>query len=334
MARWRTTLERLTMPFRRRLAEKLFATVCAFVLWFFVNAGERETQVLPFPVELRNLPERSMQTNPDKVDVVSVRLNGPGPLLASLDTKRSPIILDLSHAEIGTDFRLKVRDEMIRVPRGVRILDIEPSRIPIRLERMKRTSVPVKLAPVGEPRDGYTVQSLKASPDKVQVSGPASLIDRLTALETEPFDLTDLAAPAQKTVGFVRADQLSVKPETVVVDINVGVVMTTREFKRLPVEVRNVDQPFQLRPPRVNLTVKGPQRIVQSLTLDESAVYVDGGSYEPGEHMVEAEVTLPAGVEVVKRDPPVIRLEILEPKPEPARPVEPKSASPKNGAKR
>jgi YbbR domain-containing protein len=331
MADWRTALARLTIPFRRRLGAKLFATACAFVLWFFVNAGERETQVMPFPIELRNVPERSMLTNPDRVDTVSVRLNGPGPLLASLDTKRSPIVLDLSHAEVGTDFRLKIRDEMIRVPRGVRVLDIEPSRIPVRLERVKRTSVPVTLSPVGEPRDGYVVQTLKASPDKVQVSGPASLVDRLTALETEPFDLTDLAVSTQKTVGLVRADQLSVKPETVVVQIDVAVAMTTRDFKRLPVEVRNVDQPFQLRPQRVNLTLRGPQRIVQNLTLDESAVFVDGGSYEPGEHMVEAEVALPAGVEVVKRDPPVIRLEILEPKvPEPKIPEPNKT----NGAKR
>ncbi len=336
MATWRTTLERLTAPFRRRLGAKLFATVCAFVLWFFVNAGERETQVMPFPIEMRNMPERSIQTNPDRVDTVSVRLNGPGPLLASLDTKRSPIVLDLSHAEIGTDFRLKIRDEMIRVPRGVRILDIEPSRIPVRLERVKRTSVPVTLAPIGEPRDGYKVQMLKASPEKVQVSGPASLIDRLTALETEPFDLSDLSTSIQKTVGLVRADQLSVKPETVVVDITVVPTVVTREFKRLPVEVRNVDQPFQLRPSRVNLTVRGPQRIVQNLTLDESAVYVDGGSYEPGEHMVEAEVALPAGVELVKRDPPVLRLEILEAKtPQPTKTPQPKkTAQPRNGAKR
>jgi YbbR domain-containing protein len=311
VATLRDNLERFTAPLRHRLGAKLFATVCAFVLWFFVNAGERETQVMPFPIEFRNLPERSIQTNPDRVDTVAVRLNGPGPLLASLDTKRSPIVLDLSHAEIGTDFRLKVRDEMIRIPRGVRILDIEPSRIPVRLERVKRVSVPVTLAPVGEPRDGYKVQTLKAVPDKVQVSGPASLVDRLTALETEPFDLTDLAASAQRTVGLVRADQVSVKPETVVVEISVAPVVTTREFKRLAVEVRNVDRPFQLKPARVNLTVRGPQRVVQSLTLDEGAVYVDGASYEPGEHIVEAEVTLPAGVEVVKRDPPVIRLEIL-----------------------
>ncbi len=320
MAETTRTFERLIAPLRRRLGEKLFATVCAFVMWFFVNAGERETQVMPFSIELRNLPERSVQTNADRVDTVAVRLNGPGPLLASLDTKRSPIVLDLSHVEVGTDLRLKVRDEMVRVPRGVRILDIEPSRVPIRLERVKRVSLPVTLAPTGEPRDGFKVQSLKATPEKVQVQGPANIVDRLTALETEPVDLTDLAEPTQKTVGLVRTDQLTVRPEMITVDINVAPIVTTRDFKRLPIEVRNVDRPFQLRPPRVNLTVRGPQRVVQGLTLEEGSVFVDGASYEPGEHIVEAEVTLPAGVEVIKRDPPVIRLEIEE--------------DPKNGARK
>jgi hypothetical protein len=90
-------------------------------------------------------------------------------------------------------------------------------------------------------------------------------------------------------------------------------VVTTREFKRLAVEVRNVDRPFQLKPARVNLTVRGPQRVVQSLTLDEGRRL--RGRREPtsrGSTSSKAEVTLPAWVEVVKRDPPVIRLEILE----------------------
>lgn len=336
-------LERLTAPLRRRFGAKIFAAACAFVLWFFVNAGERETQVLPFPIELRNVPERAVLTNPDRVDTVSVRLNGPGPLMASLDTRRSPIVVDLSKAEIGTDLRLKIRDEMIRVPRGVRILEIEPSRIPVRLEKVKRTSVPINLTTIGEPREGFKVERMKSTPEKVQVSGPASIIDRVTSLDTESFDLTNLAASTQKIVGLVRADQLGVKPEQVTVEITVVPIVTTREFKRLPVEVRNVDRPFQLKPPRVNLTLRGPQRIVQDMTLDENAVYVDGSSYEPGEHMVEAEVALPPDVEIIKRDPPVIRLEILEPKVEPKpeptaeKKIEPKSDAqpePKNGARR
>ncbi len=316
MARWWPAgdLERITAPLRRRVGAKVFAAVCAFVLWFFVNAGERETQVLPFPIEFRNQPERAVLTNPDRVDTVSVRLNGPGPLLASLDTRRSPIVIDLSRAEIGADLRLKVRDEMIRVPRGVRILDIEPSRIPVRLERVKRVAVPIALTSAGEPQAGYRVEAMKVTPDKVQVSGPLSMVDRLASLETEPIDLANLAASTQRTVGLVRADQLNVKPEVVTVEITVVPIVATREFKRLPIAVRNVDRPFQLKPPRVNLTVRGPQLAVQGLALEDGSVYVDGAGYEPGEHIVEAEVALPAGVELLKRDPPVVRLEILEAK--------------------
>jgi YbbR domain-containing protein len=325
-------LDRWTTPLRRRIGAKVFAAACAFVLWFFVNAGERETLVLPFPIELRNVPERAVLTNPDRVDTVSVRLNGPGPLMASLDARRSPIVVDLSKAEIGQDLRLKIRDEMVRVPRGVRILEIEPSRIPVRLEKVKRTSVPVNVTTTGDPREGFKVERLQATPAKVQVSGPTSIIDRLTGLDAEPVDLTDLTASTQKSVGLVRTDQLGVKPETVTVDVTVAPIMTTRDFKRLTVEVRNVDRPFQLKPARVNVTVRGPQRIVQDLNLDD-AVFVDGASYDPGEHMVAAEVTLPPDVEVVKRDPPVIRLEILEPKPEK---IEPKAEPTKsrNGARR
>jgi YbbR domain-containing protein len=264
-----------------------------------------------------------------------VRLNGPGPLIASLDTRRSPIVIDLSRYDVGQDLRIKVRDEMVRVPRGVRILDIEPSRIPVRLEHVKRANVPVTLTPSGEPRDGYKVETLKATPDKVQVTGPLSIVDRLTALETDPIDLTGLAASTQRSVGLVRTDQLIVKPEQVNVEITVAPIITTREFKRLPIEVRNVDRPFQLKPARVNLTVRGPQRAVQNLVLEEGAVYVDGGGIGPGEHDLETEVTLPTGIELVKREPPVVHLEIAEPKPEPK--IEPKpepKTEPKNGARR
>lgn len=309
---WTVDVDRLTAPFRRRFGAKLFAAACAFVLWFFVNAGERETQELPFPVELRNLPERSVLTHPDRVETVSVRLNGPGPLLASLDTRRSPIVIDLSHVEVGTDLRLKVRDEMIRVPRGVRILDVEPSRVPVRLERLKRTSVPVKIAQTGDPQAGYRLVGINVTPAKIQASGPASIIDRLTELETEPIELTNLAAPVQRNVGLVRTEQLSLKPDVVAVEVMIAPIVSTRDFKRLPIEVRNVDRPFQLKPPRVNLTVRGPQLAVEGLVLEEGAVFIDGSGYEPGEHIVEAEVALPPGVELVKRDPAVVRLDIQE----------------------
>jgi len=335
---------RLTAPLRRNTLGKLFALLVAFLMWFFVNAGKRETQVVQFPVEFRNMPGNSALVPRERVDSVSVKLNGPGALLASLDGRRAPVIVDLSTIELGSEVRLKVRDEMIRVPRGVRILDVEPARIPIRLEEIRQATIPVRLVRVGEPADGFKVDTVKLSPANVVVSGPASTIEALQFVETEPFELAGISANVQRAVGVVRGERvLSVTPERVLAQVSVEPVRITRDVKRVQVEVRNADHPFQLRPARVTLTVRGPQRQVQSLDLDPGSVYVDAAQLGVGEHMVEPEVVLPSGIELVKRDPASLSLEIMDKdrdkveKPEKSeKPEKPQTRSPekKNGARR
>jgi hypothetical protein len=306
-------LPRLTAPLRRNVTAKLFAIGFAFILWFFVNAGERDTQVFQFPLELRNVPERSMIVNDDRVDTVAVKLNGPSLLLASLDTRRVPTLVDVARVTLGEETRIKIRDDMIRVPRGVRILDVGPSRIPLRLEEVRRTTLPVSVATTGAPRGGYRVETMTVTPERVTVTGPAHVLDRLKAIETEPIEIRDLSAAVQRTVGVVRGEQLiAVRPERVIVDLAVAPIVVSREFKRLTVEVRNVDRPFQLRPARVNVTVRGPERTVDELRLDGGSVFVDGTNLGPGEHVLRPEVVLPQGVELVKREPQDVRLEIVE----------------------
>ncbi len=308
---WPPDVRALLAPFRRNLVAKAFAGLFAFMLWFFVNAGKRETQVFQFPIELQNVPERSVLMNPQGVDSVAVRLNGPAPLLASLDTRRVPIVLDLSGLAPGADARLKVREEMIRVPRGVRILDIEPSRVPIRLEPVKRATVPVHLAQIGVPAPGYRIESATISPATVTISGPANVVEGVHEIDTEPFDVSDLKASEQRQIALVpREDSIALKPERVAVQLMVAPVIAQRDFARVPVEVRNVDRPFQLRPSHVNLTVRGPERIVHTLELGDGSVYVDGGPYDVGEHDVRPQVTLPPQVELVKQEPAALKLRI------------------------
>ncbi len=321
--------QRWLSPLRRNLVGKLVAVAVAFVLWLFVNAGKRETQVLQFPVEFRNTPPNSVLVTRERIDTVSVKLNGPGALLASLDSRRAPIMIDLADIDLGAEARVKIRDEMVRVPRGVRIIDVEPSRIPIRLEEIRRATVPVRLTREGEPADGYKVVTVKLNPSNVVVTGPASTVEALQVVETEPFDLNGANGPLQRPVGLVRGEHLlSVTPERVMAQVAVEAVRATRDFKRVPVEVRNVDRPFQLKPSHVNLTVRGPERAVQGLELDSGSVYVDGAQLGVGEHTVEPAIELPAGVEIVKRDPASLTLQIQDAPP--ADPLSPR----KNGARR
>jgi YbbR domain-containing protein len=314
-----TTFERLwqrwVSPLRRNTYGKIAALVVAFVLWLFVNAGKRETELLQFPIEFRNTPEHSVLVTRERIDTVSVKLNGPGALLASLDSRRAPITIDLSGVELGSEVRLKIRDEMIRVPRGVRIIDVEPSRIPIRLEEIRSATVPVRLTRAGEPADGYKVDIVRLTPSSVVVTGPASTVENLQVVETEPLDLNGASAPLQRPVALVRGEHLlSVTPERVMAQVGIQAIRTTRDLKRVTVDVRNADHPFQLRPSRVTLTVRGPERAVQNLELDPGSVYVDAAQLGIGEHAVEPVVVLPPGIEIVKREPESLSLEILEKK--------------------
>jgi YbbR domain-containing protein len=300
---------------RRNLAAKVFAIAFAFLLWFFVNSGQRETQDFEFPLELRNAPDTAVLINANSVQTIAVRLNGPAPLLASLDTRRVPIVLDLTGIEAGGERKLKISEDMIRVPRGVRIIDVDPSRVPIRLEPIERATVPVRLAQVGKLPNGFKLESVTTTPPEVVIRGPAPLVQAVRAVETEPFDVTNLTGSTTRQLALVPGDEaLELRPERVSAHVVVQEVLATRELARVQVEVRNVDRDFQLEPPRVTLTVRGPERIVRELALGDGSVYVEGGGFAAGEHQVRPEVMLPAGVELVKRAPAVLRLRIAEAK--------------------
>jgi hypothetical protein len=315
MARPRLDLDlaRWTAPLRRNVPAKLLAAGIAFTLWFFVNTGQRDTQVLQFPVELQNLPEGSIVANTDRVDVVEVKLNGPGPLLASLDARRFPIHLDLGDAPIGPSMRRKIRDHMIHLPRGVRILEVDPSRVPVRLEKVVRRTLPVSLTRTGNPRAGYRIREIEVMPREVVVSGPASVVERLTTIETDPVELDGTSSATQRTVTLTRtAPLVTLQPQRVTVNVAVEQIMGTRTFAKVPVAVRNVDRPFRLRPSRVKLTVRGPKAAVEALELRPESVFVDGAARGVGEYELEPETDLPAGIALAGLEPASVRLELLK----------------------
>lgn len=320
-------------PLRRNVGPKLFAAAIAFALWLFVNAGQRETAVFEFPIELANLPKQSMVVNNDRLDVVSVKLNGPGALLASLDPHRIPIELDLGDMAVGPAARRKIRNHLIHVPRGVRILDIEPSRVPIRLETIKRRDLPIKLTTSGEPKPGFRVAEIEVAPNEVRVRGPESVVEKLKAIETEPLNLEGIDSGSKRSAALVSTDPLlSFAPERAAITIRVKQVIETREIAQFAVMVRNVDRPFRLHPAHVKLTVRGPQIALEALTLPAGSVWVDGGSLAPGKHTIEPTADLPAGLSLSNLEPKTLVLEIQDPEVESGPEGEATPAAKKNGA--
>jgi YbbR domain-containing protein len=162
------------------------------------------------------------------------------------------------------------------------------------------------------PPPGYRVETTTIVPPTVAISGPASAVQSVDEIDTEPVDVTGITGSVQRQVALVpREDSIAFKPERVTVQLTVSQIVVQRDFDRVPVEVRNVDRPFQLRPSRVNVTVRGPERVVRGLELGDGSIYVDGAPFDSGEHEVHPQVTLPPEVELVKAEPTALKLRIV-----------------------
>ena len=248
---------------------------------------------------------------------IAVRVRGPGTLLDNVDVRRRRIALDLSAFGPGKAV-IELSRDLIRddLPPRVKVVKFTPSKLELRLERRVRRTVPVRLDLAGTPALGYTVADSRVTPDAIDVSGPASKVDDLREIVTEPFDLHGATGAVERTVSIITPGELvTPRPDRVNAVVTLEEVGITREFEHVEVKLVNVAGfEARLRPATVDLVLRGPQRILQHLKLEPGAVYVDGETLTAGTRKVVPRVDLPAGVEVVRRNPEELTLQLAAPR--------------------
>jgi YbbR domain-containing protein len=290
---------------------KLFSAAFACVLWLLVNYGERDTEkTLLVPVELRDLPAQFIVTSP-QVDFVDLRLRGPRTLLDGLKSKK--VRLDLSAVRPGVaSFRISA--SLLSLPRGVTATRISPAQINLEIARLITRTVPVRLETIGKPPRGYAISETEVTPNSVEVRGPAPQVERIQAIETQTVDVSRFTQETAQEVALRGPEDelVSYALEKVNARISVQEIMLTREFRHLKVEIRNPEFRSAVSPRRIDVTVSGPQRLVEDLRLDGGAVFVDAAGQTPGTVIVPVSVALPEGIELITREPSEVELQLVD----------------------
>src|SRR5439155_1277388 len=210
--------------------------------------------------------------------------------------------------------RRDLRADMIRppLPRRLKVVRIEPGRVKVRLERLVRRTLPVRPELAGLPPLGYTPEA-GVTPGEVEVSGPASKVEDLKEIKTEPLELRSAPEAFSRTVLLSWAgDFVSFAPDHVTVSVAFQPTLMSRKFDHVEVAVRNLGGGLRAKlvPPRLDLTVQGPQRVLSNYALEAGSVYVDAAGLEPGTYRVTPKIELPQSIEVTRREPEVQTLEL------------------------
>lgn len=281
---------------------RIISILLAVFLWMYVTNELNPTkeQVLrQIPIEPRGLAGglviREMPDN------VNLRIQGNQNVMADLTGKSVEVWVDLKGVREGT-VQAPVQ---FKLPAGVRLVDISPGQVTVRIDRVAEKHVHVKVDTASQPAEGYRQMKPAAKPSQVVIKGAESILAVIVdavvrvdmqgrtgnVLETVPVQLLDKQGQVVDNPGV----------EVVPVQVEVFVpVVVELPSKTVPVKVPVTGTPAEgqivgeVIPEPKTVTVTGRREVLAGVTeITTEPVDVTGAKEDVFKTVRPA---LPAGV--------------------------------------
>lgn len=181
---------------------KILALALAFVIWALVASEPELSTFVNVRLEYKNLPEDAVISS-EPVTNVALELRGPSGELRGMSFGpateggiRPAVILDMAGVESG-EHTFAIGAGNVRLPRGVHLVRALPSEVRLAFERRITRMVPVMPRFAGEGENGYLVSQYSVEPEQLEVGGPASHVERITVVVTDPIDVSSVVGTSQ-----------------------------------------------------------------------------------------------------------------------------------------
>jgi len=187
-------------PFGENFGLKIVAVALAVMTWVFVRTITSESRVIDgVPLEIHVKPGMSVVQS--GTETVTVTLSGTREDVRQVQRGELRAVLDLTHeGTIGKDLTVQLSPKMIKNPPRVRVVDVMPAQVTVRIDQMIEKELPVQPQMTGEPITGYSVERVLIHPQSIRMKGLKSQLDKLSGIETLPVDLTGRRASFREWV--------------------------------------------------------------------------------------------------------------------------------------
>lgn len=266
------------------LGLKLTALLIAIGVQVMVHRDSVMTEDIAARLRLLGVPRGEIFVG-NLPEMASLRLRGRRVALAELKSLTNlEIPVDLSAYRNGDRLVLEPRHIETQLPiRALEVARIEPAAFDVRLDRVAVRTLPVEVAVSGEAGPGFRANPRAATidPATVQVSGPAAIVNRLSAIRTTAIDLAWAEKDIVATVKLAPpVDRLvSVRPDEVKVTLRLEETEMARTLTGVPLLMKGCPEDAQcsVDPPEIAVRVEGSGPAVRKLAarLPEGMAWVD-----------------------------------------------------------
>lgn len=300
---------------RQNLAWMILALVLSTALWLIVTLDQNpaESNWFPsIPVEVKDVPA-GLTTRSDVLSV-RVRVSAPRDVWASrlLLSDRFKAAVDASTAGPGiTEAPVVVTSADSRA----KIEEIDPARVVLRLEPIKKKDVPVRIRTAGAVPVGYSTRPPRVTPAEVTVSGPQGLVEQVAQvvvdvdLDGVRTSISQAYSVSPQTDTGTAVESVSLSAEKVLVEVTVVQELGYKTVSIQPQVVGTVGFGYQIVgiivDPATTTVAGDPAALADLSFISTKAVDVSGAV---GDVAVGIDPTLPSGVALARAQPLLVRV--------------------------
>ena len=254
---------------------KALALLITLGLWYAVTTQRAPATKRLHDVPLEFILPDGVDIGNDPVDKVDVTLEGSQDKLAVLTARDLVAQVNVRNLSPGDrNPRLTDKNVTMDLPEGVRIAEITPRSLTLRLEHIVEQEVPVEARFEGAPPEGFRAGAAEVVPGRVRVRGPASHVNAVQRAFTETISLVGRREPLVLPQVAVDIPDHKVVPldATVSVRVEIGEEQTERRFTGVPVRS---DSGAPVSPQTAAVTLRGPRSLVESLRPEDVRLAVE-----------------------------------------------------------
>ncbi len=295
---------------------KLVSLLLAVIAWFALR------EITSFTTVVRGVPVKVLQDEgwgvlDRSVDVVDVQCRGSQSDIRYLASDQLIIEVDLRGRSVAGAQEIRLHPQAVKVPGGARAVSIDPPEITLTLDREGERPVKVRADIIGNPPDGYELAEVACAPAEVRLQGPEGRLAGIAEVKTAPIDLEGRL----KSFSLTRVIQAPsevwsarVEPDRARIDVRIVERSTALDLSDIPLHLLVLPgtPPIRLEQDHttVAISLRGRSDALQHLSSTNLTAFVDCTGLSSGERrQLPVVVSLPAGVEITRKEPDAIWVE-------------------------
>lgn len=220
---------------------KVIALFITVALWLGVTGLRAPTTARFRSVPLNLRVSNNIEITNSPVQEVDLVITGDKRRIDQLNPRDLVVSLDLTDVPAGErTVQIAPENVSVELPTGVRLEEVQPNRIAVKLEAVGEREVTVRAETEGAVADDYEIYNRTISPLKVRVRGPESFIKSLDSVSTEKINLEN-----RREDFTVRQVALNVvNPKVTLLDtvVDVGFTIGEKRIEKtfvIPVKTEN-----------------------------------------------------------------------------------------------